>query len=196
MNFTYLRNLTVLSVSDPAGAARQLMGLQVPRNILWPALFLVAVLNSIIFTVSDFITPGPTQLGALFNTPFMVFGMVAGGLILTVYSIYWTGRIMGGKAVIDDVMVLIVWLQFLRLMVQAAVLVLALTIPVISALLVIVAMVMGLYILLHFVKEVHQLKSLGYAAGVAIVSMLIPVLGLATIFALIGVPFVGSVGNV
>lgn len=187
MSFIFLRNLALLSVTDPASAARQLMDMRVSRSILWPALFLVAVLNTILFTISDLLVPGPTPLGTLFNTPFMVFGMVAGGLVLTVYSIFWTGRLMGGKAAIDDVMVLIVWLQFLRLTVQAAVLILVITIPLISALLVIVTMVMGLYILLHFVKQAHQLTSLGYAAGVAVVSMLLPVLGLAFLFALLGI---------
>lgn len=200
MTFIDLRNLAMLSVSDPAAAARQLMSMQIPRNILWSALFLVATLNTIIFTISDLLVPGPTPLGSLFSTPFTVFGMVAGGLFLTVYSIFWTGRVMGGKAAVDDIMVLIVWLQFLRLLVQAAVLVLVLTIPMISALLVsvlvLVAVVMGLYILLHFVKQAHQLESLGYAAGITIVSMLIPVMGLAVLFALFGVPFLGTVGNV
>lgn len=196
MTFIDLRNLAMLSVSDPAAAARQLMSMQIPRNILWSALFLVATLNTIIFTISDLLVPGPTPLGSLFSTPFTVFGMVAGGLFLTVYSIFWTGRVMGGKAAVDDIMVLIVWLQFLRLLVQAAVLVLVLTIPLASALLVLVAVVMGLYMLLHFVKQAHQLESLGYAAGIAIVSMLIPVMGLAVLFALFGAPFLGTVGNV
>lgn len=193
MNFTYWRDLAVLSIKDPATAARQLLELQIPRNILWMLLILVTVCNTILFTFSELLAPVPGPLSDLIRTPFMMLGMVAGGLILTVYSISLCGRLMGGAGSFDRVMVLIVWLQVLRLVVQTAALFLMITIPLLSALLVIVAAFVWLYLLVHFVNEAHQFGSLGRSAGVLIMSIIIPAVGIAVFLALFGVPLTGTI---
>lgn len=193
MSVAQWADLAMLTIKNPAKAARQLIDMHIPRKILWMVLFLVTICNTILFTFSDFLAPDPTPLSMLISTPFMMLVMITGGLILTVYSIYWSGRLMGGKGTIDRVMVLIVWLQALRLVVQAAALILVLTIPLLSALLVLVAVVFWLYVLVHFVNQAHQLGSMGRAAGVLIMSMIIPALGLAVLLSLIGLPFTGTV---
>ena len=193
MNFAYWRDLAIMSLKDPASAARQLLDLQVPRNILWLVLFLVTTCNTILFTISDVLTPAPSPLSGLLSTPFMMLALVAGGLILTVYSIYLCGRLLGGTGTFDGVMVLIVWLQTLRLVVQATVLVLMLILPLLSALLVIASAFVWLYLLVHFVNQAHQLGSLGRSAGVLLASIIIPAIGIAILLALLGVPLTGTV---
>ncbi len=193
MSVAFWVNLAVLSIKDPATAARQLLNMQVPSNILWIVLFLVTICNTILFTFSDLLAPAPGPLSDLFGTPFMMLGLVAGGLILTVYSIYLCGRLMGGAGTFDGVLVLIVWLQVLRLAVQAAVLILMMTFPFLSALLVIVSFFVWLYLLVHFVNQAHQFGSLGRSAGVLVVSIIIPAVGIAVLLALLGVPLTGTV---
>lgn len=193
MSTAFWGALALLSVKKPAEAARQLLALQIPRKVLWMVLFLITICNTILFSFSDFLTPGPTPLSTLIDGPFMMLILVAGGLILTVYSVFWCGRLMGGKGTLDGVMVLIVWLQGLRLVVQTAALILVLTFPLLSALLVLVAVFVWMYLLVHFVNQAHQLNSLGRAAGVLIASMIIPALGLAFLIAFIGVPLSGAV---
>lgn len=193
MRVAFWRDLAVLSVKDPANAARQLLDMKVPGNILWMVLFLVTICNTILFTFSDFLAPAPGPLSGFLSTPFMMLGLVAGGLILTVYSIYLCGRLMGGDGTFDGVLVLIVWLQVLRLVVQAAVLFLMITLPLLSAILVIVSAFVWLYLLVHFVNQAHQFGSLGRSAGVLVVSIIIPALGIAVFLALLGVPLTGTV---
>ncbi|MBV1896507.1 MAG: YIP1 family protein [Rhodobacteraceae bacterium] len=193
MSFAYWLDLAVLSIKDPAAAARQLLDLQIPRNTLWMLLLLVTVCNTILFTISDLMAPVPGPLADLIGTPFMMLGIVAGGLILTILSIRICGRLVGGTGTFDKVMVLIVWLQVLRLIVQAAVLFLMMTIPYLSALLVIVAAFVWLYLLVHFVNEAHQFGSLGRSAVVLIVSLVIPAVGIAVFLTLFGVPLTGTI---
>jgi len=196
MSFTYWRDLAVLTVSNPSLAARELMAMGFARNVLWQALFLVALLNTIIFAVSDMLVARAASLPGFSQSPFVLFGMVAGGLIVTIYSIFWAGRLLGGKAAVADLMVLIIWLQALRLVVQGAALVLVLTVPFLSVLLVFGASLLGLYILLNFINKAHQLGSIARSAAVLVVSMMVFVLGLSLFFGLIGLPVMGSAAHV
>lgn len=193
-----LRQLAVTSVADPAAAARSLMALALPRAALWTALLLVAVLNTILFGLSHILVPAPepVQMAGLFSSPIAYFVLVSGGLVLTIYAIFWTGRLLGGSGALEDVMVLIIWLQGLRVLVQAAALVLLLVLPMLSMLLIFAAALIGLYILLHFVDQAHRLNSLGRSAGVLIASVVAIVVGLSLLLSLIGGPMIGAVPHV
>lgn len=196
MNPSDWRTLALTSITDPATAARQLLAFSVPREALWTALVLMAVLNAAIFTLSNILLPTPSPFPGLLNSPIAYFGIAAGGLILSIYAIFWIGRILGGTGALEDVMILLVWMQALRVVVQAVALVLVLTVPLLSALLVFAATLVGLYMLLHFVNQAHRFESLGRAAGVLIGAFVAIVLGLSLVLSLIGGPIVGSSLNV
>lgn len=196
MNMQYWRQLAITSVKDPADAARTLMAMQFPTRVLWNALVLVAAGNTVLFFLSNLLFPGPSPLPAIFSEPLIYFAIVAGGLALMAWSIFWTGRLMGGKGALADILVLIVWLQALRLVVQLVVLVLMFVVPVLSAMLVLAVALIGVYILVHFVDQAHRFGSPGRAAAVLILSLLVIVIGLSVILTLIGGPYVGSTINV
>lgn len=187
-----LKDLAIESVQDPAGAARQLIALNLDRGALWLALFLMAVLNTLLHGLTDLLVPGPSPLPGLFDVPAVYFFFVGGGLVLIVLTIFWTGRAFGGQARMEDVMVVIVWLQFLRVIVQAVALLLLLTIPVLSVILVLAAAFVGLWILVHFVDQAHQFNSVGKSAGVLIAAFIGMVVGVSILLSLIGVSAVGA----
>lgn len=190
------RQLAVVSVTDPAAAARALIALRPPREALWTALVLVAVLNTLIFVLSGMLVPGPSPLPAMLSSPVIYFAIVAGGLVLTVYAIFWTGRAFGGQGALEDILVLIVWMQSLRVLVQVAALVLVLTAPLLSALLVFAAALIGLYMLVHFIDQAHRFGSPGRAIGVLIASVLAIVLGLSVLLSLLAGPILGVSSHV
>ncbi len=192
MTASDLRQLTVLSVRDPAGGARAVLAWPLSREALWLALALIAVLNALLFSFSNLLVPGPSPLPGLFSVPLVYCAIVAGGLVLMVYALFWAGRFLGGSGSIDGIMRIVLWLQALRLLVQAAALVLILTLPLLSALLVFAASIYGIYMLLHFIKQAHGLNSIARAAGVLVAAMLAIVLGLTLLISLFGGPIVGS----
>jgi hypothetical protein len=185
------RQLALVSVTDPAAAARALIGMHLPREALWTGLILVAVLNTLIYTATNMLIPGPNPLPVALSAPALYFALVVGGLVLVIYAIFWTGRALGGEGGLEDIMVVMVWLQGLRVVVQALALVLLLVVPVLSGLLVLAAAILGLYILLHFIDQAHRLGSLGKAAGVAISAVLAMVLILSLILSLFGATITG-----
>ena len=196
MNKALWGEMIVMSVRDPAEVARRLMAMQLPREVLWTGLALAAVANTLLFTLSNMLLPGPEGFPVLFQSPFVYLAMVVGGLVLTVMMIFWAGRILGGTGAFEDVLVTVLWLQVLRVLVQAATLLLALTVPVLAMLGVLAATVLGVYIMLHFVDQAHRLNSLARAGGVLILSVLMMAITLSVLLALFGGAIFEGVSNV
>lgn len=188
--------LVVLSVRDPARAAQLLMAMALPRQALWLGLGLAAVLNTLLFSVSNLAFPGPGPLPGLFEGPVTYLVLVGGGLLATVVAVHRVGLLMGGRGSFDQVLVLMVWMQALRVLVQAAALLLMLSIPLLSAILVMGASLYGVFIFLHFINQAHGLGSLGRAAMVLVGSVLAIAVVLALLLTLIGGPMVGAMVHV
>lgn len=188
MNFLpAFRDLVILSVTDPAEAARRILALNPGREGMWTALLLAVVLNTIMYVVSDLVLPPPPPEMAIFDMPASVyFGLLMVGLIVTGLALHRVGRAFGGGAQFADVMLLLTWLQILRVLALVVVLILALTAPLLSALATMATGLYGLYILLHFIDQAHRLGSLGQAAAVLIASVLAVALGIFVLLQLAG----------
>ena len=96
------------------------------------------------------------------------------------------GRALDGTAKLEHVAVLIIWLQALRALLQAVVLVLAPISLFLSGLIVTAASIIGLWIFVHFIDVAHGIGSLlkaGLVLLLAVVGMLIV---LSMIFSLLG----------
>lgn len=188
--------MILLSIKDPAEAARRLIAWNLSREVLWTGLALAAVVNTLLFSFSGLLMPGPAMVMPLFQSPFFYLGMVSVGLVLTVVMLYWAGRVLGGRGTLGDVLVVVLWLQVLRVLVQVVTLVLSLTIPMLAMLLVLAATVLGIYILLHFVDQAHRLNSLPRAGGVLILSFVLMAVALSVLLALFGGMISGDISHV
>ncbi|WP_372893596.1 Yip1 family protein [Rhodosalinus sp.] len=186
MTTAALGQLAIETIRDPREAARRLLALDLPRSALWTALALVIVLNAAVYGLSNMLVPPPSDvpMAALSPVPFAAF--LAAGLIGTIYALWYVGRALGGAGSLDDVMVLLVWLQALRLAVQAALLVLVPLSPVLSSLVVLAAAVIGFWILLNFVDMAHGYGSLLKSLGAVALSVLALALGLTLFVTLFG----------
>jgi hypothetical protein len=104
-----------------------------------------------------------------------------------------TGRLLGGSGGFAALLPVMVWFQVLRVAVQAASLLLLLTLPFLSLLFIMAAAVAGVYVLLHFLSEALRLGSLGRAAGAMILASLVVIVAASVFIALFGAPIPGSV---
>ncbi|MDF1716401.1 MAG: Yip1 family protein [Antarcticimicrobium sp.] len=196
MNKAIWGELILLSVKEPAEVARRLIAMQLSREVLWTGLALAAVANTLLFSLSGLLMPGPSVVMPLFQSPFSYLVMVTVGLILTVAMLYWAGRLLGGRGTVQDVLAMVLWLQVLRILVQVATLILSLTIPMLAMLLVLAATVLGIYILLHFVDQAHRLNSLPRAGGVLILSFVLMAVALSVLLTLFGGMITGGISHV
>lgn len=190
-------SLALQTLKDPQSTAEHILTWRLPRNVLWMALALVAVINTIIFTLSNILVPTPSPLGPMMNNPAIFFMIVAGGLVLTVCALFWTGRMLGAEnASFDDLLTLMIWLQALRAAAQAAVLVLMFVSSALAMLLVLAAGIAALWLLVHFINVALRLQSMSRSIMVLIASTLAVVLGLSLFLSMIGVTALGIPANV
>lgn len=190
-----LKELALETIQSPRSAARKIIALNLSRDVLWSGLILVSCINSIIYSFSLFF--GDTsELPALFRNPIMFFALITGVLVLTVHGFYWTGRALGGQGDLGELLVLLVWLQGLRVVAQAALFVLMLVSPIIGQLFSLAIGVLGLWITVNFITEALRLPGLMHAVGVIVLAAVGIVFGLAILISIIGLGAMGVSTNV
>ena len=185
------QSLFLETLRRPGEAAEQVLAMPLSRMELYLALVAGAALNASITGGTMLLFPLPDAWPTFMSQPLVYFVIVAGGLVLFSHALTWTGRGMGGEGTIDDILKLMIWLQFVRIALQVLGVVLMIVLPQLGALYYIAVMALSLWIVLHFVQAGHRLGSLGGAALVLFVTFVGLVLGLSLLLALVGV---GSLG--
>jgi hypothetical protein len=188
--------LALLTLRNPQAAAEIILDWNMPKEALWTAIALVSVMVTILSTLSNMIFPVPPPLNAIVGVPFMYFIVAAGGFVATVYALYWTGRMLGGEGEIEDLMVLLLWLQVLRASAQVAVLVALLVFPALASFLVLFVAAATLWVFVHFIRIGLHLNSILHALVVLFVGAFALIAGLSLLLSLIGVSAVGVPLNV
>jgi len=197
MNMEFVINLFWQTLRAPGAAAERILALNLPRNWLWMALVLMGVLNGIVYSMFLQMGPPPDptrpqMIPAVLQSPMMFTLFLVGALGITVLTLTWVGRAMGGKAEVPQILALIGWLQVLRLIVQLALFVLMLALPLAGVVFVVVASVWGLVILVVFVGRAHGFESSFKAAGVVILGFLAMLIGLSAFLSVVSALFVGG----
>ncbi|GGH24193.1 Yip1 domain-containing protein [Cribrihabitans marinus] len=191
------RALAVLTVKDPAEAARRVLALNLPAEVCWLGLALAVVLDTLLYIVSNMaLPPVESPFYGLIATPVGYGAVVGGGLVVTIIAIHRVGRVFGGEGGFGEILSLMVWLQLLSVVAQAAVFVLVLVVPLLAMILSFAATFLGIYIFLHFVDQAHRLGSLWRAAGVLVAAVLAISLAFMILLSLIGAPLSGTLQNV
>lgn len=187
------------TVSDPQGAARQIIAMELPASALWQALVLVVVLSVIAAQITTMLmVPAGDEalLPALFTSPILL-GFVQGSiLVLMVFGIHWVGRSFGGTGAFEDAIAVVVWLQFLLVCLQVVQGLLGLVAPALSGLVGIAALVGFFWLLTQFIMVLHGFQSAALVFVGIIVSMLAATFGLSIILTLMGITLTGEVPNV
>lgn len=197
MTFEFFRDLTRHSLFDPRAAASRIMALDLSRDWLWKALVLMSILNAIVYALS-MMASGPTApetemiIPVAFQSPGLMTLFLIGALVVTVLTLTWVGQAMGGRGQIRDMLALVVWLQVLRLMVQVALLISVVLLPVLGVILAMVASIWGIAILVCFIDRAHGFDNLIKAAGVLILCVFAMVLGLSAILGVLMAAVMGG----
>ena len=191
--------LAKTTLRAPREAAREIMALGLPRNVLWTALALVAAINTLILQILISASPPETQAqfpSYFVGSPLAVYVLFAGIMVVYMHSVYWAGLALGGKGLLFDVVALLVWLQALRTIAQFAVVALTFVVPALAGLLSLVVFAVALWILLNFVTEAMGLPSIGHAMMALLLAVIGLVMGLGILLAVLGLAAQGTLNNV
>lgn len=183
--------LVGLTVTKPYEAAAQLLALQLATPVLWMVLGLTIVLNAITHGLIMMMLPAAAEAPALFAHP-LLFAMSLGGAeVIGIFILTWVGQALGGKAQLADMLVLMTWLQMLRVGLQVIVFLLVFISPSLGDMLSMVAGLYGIWITAAFLDAAQQFGSIFKAFGVLLLSFFGAAFGLAIFLLLIGANPVG-----
>lgn len=187
MSVAALMPLVQTTLRDPKEAAARIMALNLGRDVLWPALALVALVNTAIVLLLIAVSPPEMALPGYFASPLALFVLLTGLLVIYVHALYWAGRAIGGQGALEELLALMVWLQALRAAAQLLVMVLGTLIPSLGALMSLVIAVWGFWILLNFITVALRLPSLLHALGSLVLGGIGVVIGVGVLLFLFGI---------
>lgn len=189
------------SVVDPAGVARWLLMLDLPRAVLWQALALVTVLSVLLVAL----TQGPLPSGSagasagggpIVLSPF-TYGIILGAsLALLALALFVTGLGMGGVGEFNGALVLVVWIEVMAMTARTAVVFLSLILPMTGGLATMAAVGLLGWMLLHFTNVLHEFGSLWKSAVTLVFAVIGISLGITLVLTILGLgPGAGGDGG-
>lgn len=194
---TLIPDLMRQTFSDPKGAARRLIALELPPPVLWQALALVVVLSALAAQVSALVLSGAGQGLLPFAESPLLVGLIQGGiLVIMVFAIHWIGSSFGGIGRLEDSVAAVAWLQFLLVCLQVVQLVVGFVSPALSGLVGLAGIVFFFWLLTQFVMAVHAFESAAMVFVMIVVSLLGITFGLSLVLTLLGVATPGGPPNV
>lgn len=174
------------SLRTPRTAADLIIAIELPRDVLWTALALVAVINTFMLYFLVQITETPVPIPGYFDRPMTLFFLNAGLMVVYIHAMFWAGLAIGGQGRLMDVLAVVVWFQALWLMAQVATVLISLAVPGLGALVSFGVAIWGLWIFLNFLAAALNLSSAWHGVAVLLVSFVGLVFGLGIVMALIG----------
>lgn len=184
------------SVVTPREVARWLLSLRLGTEALLLSGALALVLNTLFVRAAALqVAPDPA-IAAFVEQPLIFFGGLVGMLALGTLALTWAGRAIGGTGQMRDVALLLIWLQALRALVQALMLVLMPILPALALLVSFGAGLIGIWLLINFLAEAHGFASRGKAAFLLLIAVAGLAVGLSFLFSLFGATATGMNANV
>ncbi len=179
--------LAAQSVTAPRDVARLLLSLRLGQEALLTAFALVVVLNALMLGLSGLAVPADPALPGFLTQPALFLGVQALALAGTIAAVTGLGRVFGAEADPARVAVVLIWLQALRVLVQALLLLVLPLSAGLASLIQVAGSILGVWIVVHFIDEALALDSLFKAAAVLILGVLAMAFGLSILLSLMGV---------
>lgn len=189
MTAAELGNLLRDSLRDPRGVARLMLRMNLSANVLWLAAALAAV-GSALLTHLGMGLMMPVEMGAAMVLPSPLFTALSQFVVvvLTALLAAFVGRMAGGKGQFAGALLLVTWLQFVLLALQAVQLVLLLVIPPLGMALGYLAVAVFFWLLSSFVAELHGFRS----TALTFIGVFLTTLVAAFVLALLLFPMMGA----
>jgi hypothetical protein len=163
------------TLEDPRAAARRAMAIEVPMSARWIALAIVTLGSTIVLGVG--MLASPQTLAPAGAPPMPPFASAIVGFVVAVASVvlmHRVGLLFGGTGTLPAALSATVWLQFVLLIAQAAMVAVIVVLPPLAALAEFAVVALTIWLLTNFVAELHGFRSrLATLLGVLGVGMLL-----------------------
>ncbi|MEC9198023.1 MAG: YIP1 family protein [Pseudomonadota bacterium] len=192
MTLPAIWQMVLRTLQDPLAMGQELIALRLSRATVWMAMTLVCVLSVLMFFVSEAVIPTAGGVMAPLITPMSMAVMVVGNLVMMIFAVFWTGRALEGNGRLEDIVLLMSWVQFMLLVAQVPQTVLALFSATLSSLLALGAVLYALWLIVKFTQAAHGFDSVGKAVLTVVLAIVGIMVGLAIVLSLIGASVIGG----
>ncbi len=181
LTLPFLAGLVKDTLRDARGTAQRLMRANIPAQAAWIGAAVIAVISAILAHLTFSLMAARQGGGTALPSPLMTAAFQYLVLVVTVLGVHHIGRRMGGRGRFGDALLLVVWLQFVLVVVQALQLVALLILPPVADLLSIAGLVLFLWLMTAFVAELHGFRSMRRV----LVGIIASILGAAMVLAIL-----------
>ena len=186
---TVLR-LVLDTIRNPRAGADTILALRLERGVLWQFLALVIVLSVLAAQITILMLGGDNGdvlNSPLLGNPLLATGIQAALLLALIYAIYGIGRAFGGAGAFDDILALVIWLQFILLIVQMVQTFALVAFPALGMLIGLASVILFGWLLVSFVAHVHGFQSLGLVFAGIMVSAFALIFLFSLLLAMLGI---------
>lgn len=180
------------TVSNPRDGAAVILKLHLPMRALWLAFGLVIVLSMFLGEAVALLMGPPDQAAMppeMMVSPITMGVIQAAFLFLVAHGMARIGQLFGGSGDFQGALALIVWLQFIFLVVQVIQLAAMLIVPPVAGLITILAMGLFFWLLVNFIATLHGFSSLGLIFVMTILTAFGFVFVLSLVLTMLGLGF-------
>lgn len=183
------RELLIDSLKRPRVAARHVLDARVPPAHLMEAAVFVAATGVVLGYLALLMSPEALDVvsAAVIHNPLL--GLVAQLAVMgvAVFLTVRVGRLFGGKGTAEGALALVVWLNAVMVLVQAAQLAALAVLPPLATVLAIATIFWALWAFANFVAELHGFQNPFIVLAVVILTTIVVFFGTAMIFAILGI---------
>lgn len=196
MNFTLkdLIEAAIDTVRSPKTGARRIMAINMPRRQRWEFLLLIVIASIILAELTLILGGGNAEDflgGSAIGNPIILGAVQLFFLFMLVRGVHFIGKMAGGTGTLDDVILLVVWLQFILICLQVVQTIAFVVFPLLAAMIGLASVGLFFMLLTHFVAEVHGFKSLGRVFFAILVSLVGFAIFLSFPLSLLGIRITG-----
>jgi hypothetical protein len=161
MTFSYMISAAWQSLFTPRAVAEQLLSAGFTRQAVLLGGAVVLILGAIFGTLTMALGPAPGGEDVAAISAFGLLILQVGGLFLTTFAAYGVGRLFGGEGSLDDVLLVVVWLNAVLLLLQLAQFAAALLAPGLADIIFIASFVLTVWLFVNFIAAAHRFTSVG-----------------------------------
>lgn len=186
-DLTTLLQIARGSILTPRRTAQDLLSLRLSSSTGLIALTLMVVLTAALSTLAFLMFPAdmPAEWAALFANPLKLALTQGVILMISVMLILGVGKMFGGTGSFADALILMAWIEFFLLVLQVLQVAMLLLAPPLAEVLGLLGGLAFLWLLSHFVAELHGFRSAGMVFAGIVACVLLISFGMALLLVMV-----------
>ncbi|MEO3414184.1 Yip1 family protein [Roseovarius sp. CAU 1744] len=194
-----IRNLLRTTLTRPREGARDIIALNFANQELWMALTLISITMSAIVSALFHLMPVPEDdtgeviRSMLFYSSPIGFALLnLGNAVLSIFVLFWSGRMFGGTGQIRDILSVIVLFQATVIVLLFAIALVSMLLPFVSLLAFVLFAVWAIWAMVSVIAVAHGFQSIGKAIAVFLMATFVVPFGISVILGAVAAPFIGA----